>query len=213
MTSQVTTRSDGVRPLRSDAARNLRLIHRAALDVISEHGTEASMEQIAHRAGVGVGTLYRRFPNKEALVEALVDGILTDLIGAARDALKAPEGTGLERFLHHLGGSFVLYRGWASQLLGRAEPSSCADVLRALVAQLLEQAKEHRKVAPHVTTSDIQLTMWSLRGVVESTAPVAPKAWIRFLDLHLAGLRVEPSPTMRPPMTKAQLAAIASQPH
>lgn len=213
MTSQLTTPETVVRPLRSDAARNLKLIREAALDVISVHGTDASMEQIAHRAGVGVGTLYRRFPNKEALVEALVDGILTDLIASAREALNVADGGGLEKFLRQLGGALLLYRGWAPQLLGRAEPSSCADELRSLIAKLVDQAKASGQLAPHITIGDIQMTMWSLRGVVEATGAVAPKAWIRHLDLLLAGLRIVPAPTTRAPMTKAQLAAIASQPH
>jgi AcrR family transcriptional regulator len=209
----MTTQHIAVRPLRSDAARNLRLINDAALEVISEHGTEASMEQIAQRAGVGVGTLYRRFPNKDALVVALVDGILSDLVVTARASLNVPDGLGLEKFLHHLGRSFVAHRGWASQLLGRAAPSSCADELRRVVAQLVDQAKLHGRIAPHITAGDIQTTMWALRGVVEATAAVAPKAWMRHLELHLAGLRISPPPTSRPPITRAQLAAIATQPN
>ncbi len=61
------------RPLRRDAELNLERILRAAEDVIAESGLGASMEQIAARAGVGVGTLYRRFPNKESLVVAVFE--------------------------------------------------------------------------------------------------------------------------------------------
>jgi AcrR family transcriptional regulator len=203
----MTTETMVIRPLRSDAARNLRLINAAAIEVISERGTEASMEQIAQRAGVGVGTLYRRFPNKDALLMALVDDMLVDLVASARALLGTPDGMGLEKFMHQLGRSFVLHRGWMTQLLGRAAPSSCADELRRVISQLIDEAKAHGRLAPHVTLTDIQMMMWALRGVVDVTAAVAPKAWIRHLELHLAGLRLNPSPTSRPPMTRAQLAA------
>ena len=62
------------RPLRSDAERNRRRILHAALDVVSAQGEDASMEEIAARAGVGVGTLYRRFPTKADLLGALEIG-------------------------------------------------------------------------------------------------------------------------------------------
>jgi AcrR family transcriptional regulator len=201
------------RPLRSDAARNLKLIHDAALDVISELGVEASMEQIANRAGVGVGTLYRRFPNKEALVAALANDIVDNLIASARDELEASAGLGLERFLHTLGRLLALYRGWAQQLLGRAEPSGRTDELRELIAQLVEQAREAGELAPHVTVGDIHLAMWGLRGVIEASGATAPQAWERYLDMHLAGLRISPAPTSRSSLSKAQLAVIAAEPH
>ena len=70
------------RPLRSDAAKNLRRIHDAALVAFSTQGTDVTMEHIAQAAGVGVGTLYRRYPNKDALVDDLLRSILQELIDA-----------------------------------------------------------------------------------------------------------------------------------
>ncbi|HEY3482745.1 MAG TPA: helix-turn-helix domain-containing protein, partial [Streptomyces sp.] len=68
------------RPMRRDAVRNQKLVIEAARDVVSEFGTDASMELIASRAGVGVGTVYRRFPNKEALVDEIVGLMLSELV-------------------------------------------------------------------------------------------------------------------------------------
>src|SRR3954465_12491918 len=59
------------RPTRADAARNYDRLVTAAREVFAEHGTDASLEEIARRAGVGIGTLYRRFPNRTALLEAV----------------------------------------------------------------------------------------------------------------------------------------------
>ena len=61
------------RPTRADAARNYDLLVTAAAEAFGEHGTDTSLEQIARRAGVGIGTLYRRFPNRVALLEAVYE--------------------------------------------------------------------------------------------------------------------------------------------
>src|SRR6266566_2146364 len=78
--------SDG-RPLRRDAERNRQRILRAAAEVFTERGLQATLDDVARRAGVGVGTVYRRFPDKEALVEALFTERLDALAGFAELAL------------------------------------------------------------------------------------------------------------------------------
>jgi len=87
------------RPLRKDAEQHRQQLLTAAVLVFNEQGWTPVSPEIARVAGVGVGTLYRRFPTKEALVDALVREILDTTIQMARDALKSPGGTGLERFL------------------------------------------------------------------------------------------------------------------
>src|ERR687886_977397 len=88
------------RPLRADAARNRDRVLRAARDAFAEAGLEVGVEEIARRAGVGKGTLYRRFPTKEALVRAIFDGGLDELERAARDAAGARDaGDGFRAFL------------------------------------------------------------------------------------------------------------------
>src|SRR6516165_7497408 len=82
------------RPLRRDAERNRQRILRAAADVFTERGLQATLDDVAHRAGVGVGTVYRRFPDKEALVEALFAERLEALVGFAEQALADPDPWG-----------------------------------------------------------------------------------------------------------------------
>src|SRR5258708_5826478 len=114
--------------MRRDAVRNQRLVLDAARDVLSEDGTEASMESIAVRAGVGVGTVYRHFPNKDALIDALVAAILEDLVGAATSALARPDG-GLQDFLVRLGESLARHRGYAQMLVGHSRSEQGAKEL------------------------------------------------------------------------------------
>ncbi|MFC1440765.1 helix-turn-helix domain-containing protein [Streptacidiphilus sp. N1-10] len=199
------------RPMRRDAARNHRLVLDAALDVISEHGTDASMELIASRAGVGVGTVYRRFPNKEALIDALVVTLMEQLIDAARQELTQDDGTGLETFLRILGNRFSRHRGYIDKLVSHTR-AECAEHLRDLMGELLAQAQRHGRIRPEITLGDVQATIWGVRGVVESAGAVAPDAWERHLDIHLAGLRAPEPPSTRPPVSRADLARISGAP-
>ncbi len=198
------------RPMRRDAVRNQQSVLEAARAVLSEAGTEATMELIAARAGVGVGTVYRHFPNKEALVDALVTAIYAHLIAAARAGLARGDGTGLADFLRTLGTSFAEHRGYARMLVGHASPECGAETLRRLIAELLEQARDAGQVGSDVVLGDVMTTIWALRGVVETSGAVAPHAWQRHLNLHLAGLRAGSGSSGTRGLTAAQLARIAA---
>jgi AcrR family transcriptional regulator len=196
------------RPMRRDATRNQQLVIDAARRVLSELGVDARMDAIAARAGVGIGTVYRHFPNKQALIDELVRLILDELIAAAQSALAHDDGTGLETFLRSLGQSLADHHGYADKIMKQA-PSDGIDQLRVLIAQLLDQAREHARVNQHVTPGDILATAWAMRGIIETTAGIVPQAWQRHLDIHLAGLRADPFPSNRRGLTVQQLADIA----
>ncbi|WUH94881.1 TetR/AcrR family transcriptional regulator [Streptomyces sp. NBC_00433] len=200
------------KPLRRDAVRNHQLVVEAAREVLSEFGTDASMELIASRAGVGVGTVYRRFPNKEALVDEIAGLMLSELTEVARRSLGLPDGTGLERFLRVIGRSLAEHRGYADKLVGHSK-TSCVEVLRDRIADLLLQAQEAGRVAPGVELGDIMALIWGLRGIVETSGAVVPDAWRRQLDIQLAGLRAADVPPDSPPaVTRAQLRRIGTGP-
>ncbi|WP_329361500.1 TetR/AcrR family transcriptional regulator [Streptomyces sp. NBC_00669] len=205
----MAVRDDTGRPMRRDAARNHQLIVEAAREVLSEFGTDATMELIASRAGVGVGTVYRRFPNKEALVDELVHLILGELDEAATKALARGDGTGLEHFLRVLGQSYSDHRGYARELVGRAGIERGADRLRRLIDELRRQAQDHGHIGPDISLGDVLATAWALRGIIETTGSVAPHAWKRHLDIHLAGLRSAGPPSDRPPVSTADLVRIS----
>ena len=109
--------------MRSDAQKNRERLLVAAGQVFEEKGLEASVADVARVAGVGMGTLYRRFPSKEALIEALVSEVLEATIAMAREAAARPDGTGLEHFLR--GGELVSSRasGLPAQALEHRPPS------------------------------------------------------------------------------------------
>ena len=110
MTSQAP--AQGTRPhrppaARRDAVRNYHRILDAAREVLGESGADASMEEIAARAGVGVGTVYRRFASKDALIDELLQLALEEILSATERALLRTDGHGLDELLHAIGQSFA----------------------------------------------------------------------------------------------------------
>jgi AcrR family transcriptional regulator len=196
--------------MRRDAVRNQRRVLDAAREVLSEYGTDATMELIASRAGVGVGTIYRNYPNKDALIDALVRSIFEELLTAGRAALELPAGTGLEQLLRTLGTSMSEHRGYARMLVGHIRAASGADQLRELLARLVEQARAAGELGSWVTVGDVMTLVWAVRGVVETTGSVAPTAWERLLEIHLGALRSSDPVSSRRSVTAAQLERIAT---
>ena len=183
----MTTTTNAERPLRKDAAQHRQQLLAAAVQVFNEQGLDASVTEIARVAGVGIGTLYRRFPTKEALVDALIREILSTTIQMARDALKSPDGVGLERFLAASSAYQAEHAGYLRRLWNTDH--EMVKTVRQLIARLLVDAKQHGLIRHDLTSTDLSLAMFSLLGVLEATLPVAPDAWRRHLDLLIAGMR------------------------
>ncbi|WP_375478617.1 TetR/AcrR family transcriptional regulator [uncultured Jatrophihabitans sp.] len=196
--------------MRRDAARNYERVLAAAREVLDEHGTDATIELIASRAGVGVGTVYRSFPTKEALVDELVRQIFTDLVAAARKALTETSGTGLRTLLFILGRAFTKHRGYAHLLVDRAPAECGAEVLRGLIAELLDDAQANGQVAADITLGDVLATIWAIRGIVESSGTVTPRAWQRHLDLQLRAFSGAGGASQLPPLSAQQLNRITA---
>ena len=174
---------------RRDAVRNYHRILEAARDVLGESGADASMEEIAARAGVGVGTVYRRFANKEALIDELLRLSMDEGLAAARQALACPGGEGLEWLLRGLGALFAGHARYAHLLLQRSTDGAATREMRAAVEELTARALAAGTLNPGVTIGDVMALIWAMRGLTETTGGVAPEGWQRFLDIHLAGLR------------------------
>jgi AcrR family transcriptional regulator len=191
--------------LRRDAARNRNKILAAARAAFDEEGVDVGVESIAQRAGVGIGTLYRRFPTKELLIEAVVDEVLHAVLSAAEAALEnGTPTTGLADFLRAVGWlqfehAGCLTRLWSS---GHDEVRSRIEVaIRTLVAQ----AQSAGAVRPELVYEDVIVLFWSLRGVIEATSTVSPDAWLRHLDLLLSALTPDDHPLEHPPLTAEQV--------
>jgi AcrR family transcriptional regulator len=182
------------RPLRRDAEQNRQRLLDAAADVFAEHGLEASVEEIARVAGVGMGTLYRRFPTKDALISALVHDVLSTMLRIAQEGTERPDGTGLEYFLEAASAYQAAHRGCLPRLWNAGLEDDLVQQVRRLIDVILADAKRHGKVRADVTGTDVTIALWAVRGIIETTQGHAPEAWQRHLDIFIAGLRPAADP-------------------
>jgi AcrR family transcriptional regulator len=199
------------RPPRRDAQRNRALLVAAARAVFEEEGIDASVDRITERAGVGTGTLYRHFPTREALVDALFEERADELLAVARRALEHDDaGEGLRLLFEEIVAlqrtnrilrELVLRQSPRAGLVGEAR----AEIVR-LSEELLERARAQGVVRADFSVADLTMLFWSLRPLVEATAGVAPDAWRRHLGFVLDGLRpAAASPAAAEPLSAEQL--------
>jgi AcrR family transcriptional regulator len=198
------------RPLRRDAAQNREQLLDAAAQVFAAHGLDAGVEEIARVAGVGIGTLYRRFPTKDALIAALVQDVVDTMSRLAVDAARQPDGRGLEYFLTASSAYQAQHRGCLPRLWNTDTEHESIQRIRRQIAALLDDAKSHHRVRCDATSTDLTMIMWSIRGVIETTRNVAPDAWRRHLDILIAGLRPADEPLANRPITRAQIDKIVT---
>jgi AcrR family transcriptional regulator len=194
---------------RRDAVRNYHRILEAAREVLGEAGADACMEEIAARAGVGVGTVYRRFASKEALIDELLRLALEQVMSATERALARTDGHGLEELLRALGRSFADHARYASLLLQRRADAAAARRIRAAIDELTARAVAAGTVNPSITAGDVMVLVWAMRGLVQAAGEVAPEAWQRFLDIQLAGMRAAGPLSSAAPMSSRQLSQLA----
>jgi AcrR family transcriptional regulator len=176
----------------------------AARELFAERGVEASLEEIARRAGVGIGTLYRHFPTREALIEALFDRRIGELAEIARLAAANPDGWDafvefLERTLELQAGDRVLKDVLMRSPHGAGRLASARQELRKLYEQVLARARDQGQLRADFTLADLALLFWSFKPVIDATADVAPSAWRRHLHWLLDGLRAEAATAQQQP--------------
>lgn len=198
------------RPLRSDARANRRRVLDAAAAVFAARGIDAPVEEIAQLAGLGVGTLYRRFPSKESLIEQLVSDLFERVLDAGRQALRCPDGTGLEDFLRHTASLQYSNRGCLSRMWESPVPSGFRSEFDDIVGQLVSRAQEHGLIRTDCAATDFTVLLWATRGIIATCGDIAPLAWQRHLDIALAGLRPGAPALGHPKITDRQRAAVAT---
>jgi AcrR family transcriptional regulator len=184
------------RPLRADAERNRQLILEAARALFAERGLAVSLDDIAARAGVGVGTVYRRFPDKEDLIDALFEDRIGELSKIAADALEGDDAwLGLATFLESGLALQAADRGLHEVLLGsvhgRDRLKHARAQMKPLVDALVARAHASGKLRPDVEPTDMGLIHLMLGAVVDYTRDIEPEAWRRFLTIVLDGLRAD----------------------
>ena len=207
----MTSSAVDTKALRSDARRNREQLVASAHELFAASGLDVSVEEITRHAGVGMGTLYRHFPTKEDLIDAVLEDAFADLLDAAKEAAEAEDAwAGLTSFLERALAEHVGNRGLKDIIAMRAHGLERTEALRArirpLLRRLIERAQEQGSLRADFAPEDLPLVFWSADRVIEATAGVSPDFWRRYLALLLDGLRTEAAtPLPHPPLTRAQL--------
>jgi len=207
--------STATKTLRRDAQRNRERIVSSARTLFARDGVDVSVDDITHEAGVGMGTLYRHFPTKEALIDGVLEDAFDDLVGLAEEAAAAEDAwAGFTGFLEHALAQHAANRGLKDMLAthdpARERAQAMRERIRPLVERMIERAQAEGALRPDVTVEDVPLVFWSASRVIETTEAVAPELWRRYLGLLLDGLRAEAAtPLPAPPLTRAQWAKAA----
>jgi AcrR family transcriptional regulator len=182
------------KPLRADARRNREKVLAAARAVFAEQGVDAQMDDVARRADVGVGTVYRHFPTKDALLQALADELFDVLAAHAREMLELDDPW--DAFLRTMWFSAQKTAGDRAfaEILGATTtaPRECPGKqdLVVTVGRMMERAIAAGKMRPDVVIDDISLLMCGI-GSASAMPHPRPEAWRRHLQIVLDGLRAE----------------------
>ena len=206
------------RPLRRDAERNRQRILTAAGELFAERGLAVTLDDIARHAGVGVGTVYRRYPDKELLIDALFEERLKALCEAAEAALGVEEPwDGLVLFFERGGELQARDRGLKEIIADHAHGGECLirarDRLRVLVTELFDRAKAAGVIRADAEALDTPMIFMMLGPLMERAHDVDPDLWRRYLGLVLDGLRPESAtPLPRPALRPDQLDGVMRKP-
>ncbi len=200
------------RPLRKDARENRRKILDAASDAMSELGLSVPMEAIAERAGVGVGTLYRRFPSRAELVEALFEDRMESIVEDAEASLDFEDGwEGFAWFLERIISRQTRDRALGELLMGdagRGRVAAIRDRLGPLADKIVERAKQAGRLRPDFDTTDLVMVQKMVCAAGAAAGDVKPAVWRRYLTILLDGLttsRSGPSPQEVGPLSDDEL--------
>jgi AcrR family transcriptional regulator len=182
------------RPKRADARRNYDKLIAAARDVFAEHGTSASLEEIARRAGVGIGTLYRHFPSRQDLLEAVYVEEVEEVCQSAGELADLPPWEALSAWLQRLVSYVGRKQALAQELWNYLDRDAevfrgCRTALLAAGEPLLERAQQAGAVRPDVKIDDV---LYMVGGIGKNpTTP--PDQVAHVLEIALDGLRYRPA--------------------
>jgi len=207
------------RPLRRDAERNRQRIIAAAGEVFATQGIGAGLNEIAHHAGLAIGTVYRRFPDKDALVQAALHEEFEALVALADEGLaEATAWDGLTSVFRRVVDMNVASRGLRdlafSSEHGRRQVEALRPGMESRIETLLDRARAEGSLRPDVTVVDFFMMMLMVTEFAYRTAAVQPNAYRRYLELLITSLRGTPGcrvENLGTPVTAADASAIARQ--
>jgi AcrR family transcriptional regulator len=210
-----TSPSTSDRPLRRDAERNRQRILEAAREAFAELGLSVTLDEIARRAGVGVGTVYRRFPDKERLIDALFEDQMTEFAAMAEDRLRSDDPwAALVGFIECACEAHACDRGFKEIALsgarGHERIARARQRMFPLVTRLVERAQADGSLRPDVAATDVPLLQLMLGSISECTREIDPELWRRYVGIITDGLRTRrdaPTPLAHDPLTAEQTQA------
>jgi AcrR family transcriptional regulator len=193
------------RPLRRDAEVNLTRILSAARDSFAEHGYEASMEDIAVRADVGVGTLYRRFPHKADLLDAVVEAAQERKIQIAEAVLA--DVAAEEAVFEFVRRCIAVPSCWRATISSPPWRTSGTGLGQAapLLEEILHRSQRAGTIRSDIEVADIVVLLMAVRSIADVCDTKSSKPSLRFLELGLDGLRPGHQAPVHDPLTIAQL--------
>ncbi|RJO75188.1 TetR/AcrR family transcriptional regulator [Nocardia panacis] len=197
------------RRLRADAARNQQRIIAAARQLFAERGLEITLDDVAEKAGVGVGTVYRRFANKKALVAEVFEQNLLDFAEASEAALHNPDPwLGVVEFFEYACRHLAPNRGFGSVMLElKQEMDRFKQVLdnriKPTTLAIVARAREAGVLAPGIEGGDFFSLIHMIASFADFASGVRPDAWERYVAIALNGVRSDSTP--RRPLTVAPL--------
>jgi len=182
------------KPLRADARRNREKVLAAARVVFSEQGVDAQMDDVASRADVGVGTVYRHFPTKDALLRALTEELFDVIAAHARELLEHDDPWEAFKDALWFGAAQTAGDRAFSELIAAQKKTleQCPgqEDLTITVGELMRRCIAAGKMRPDVVIEDIPLVMCGVGSASAMPHPM-PEAWRRHLGIVLDGLRAE----------------------
>ena len=199
---------------RIDARRNRERLVAAARELFASAGVAVATRDVAREAGVGVATLYRHFPTREDLVDAVLEDSFEEFVAVAEAALADPDPwRGFTSFLEEAIALYARNRGFQdvieTQVHGRERTDAFRKRIRPLVAQLVARAQEEGTLRRDFAPQDVTLLFWASDRAIDLGSTVAPEIWRRQLGFMLDGLRAaNATPLSRPALTDAQLKRI-----
>ncbi|MBA2810262.1 TetR/AcrR family transcriptional regulator [Streptomyces sp. KM273126] len=193
----------GARPLRRDAEHNRRRILQAGREVFAIRGLRATLNDVAHHAGLGVGTVYRKFPDKQALAEAVFTEELDEIAAMAHKALAEDDGfAALAGFLERALGQAAHNRGLRELMRhGTIEGTGLARARREITSHceaLVARARAQGALRDGVTETDVAPIAAMIDAVMALPGEHPSDLWRRYLAIILDGLRAQPRQTPLP---------------
>jgi AcrR family transcriptional regulator len=197
------------RALRRDAELNLRRIRAAAREVFAAEGYDASMEHIAERAQVGVGTLYRRFPSKADLFGEVVEFARREVRQMAEDVLSQVEpNRTLFEFLERCIANPVPWRATVSRAPWGAGADATFEELAPLLQRMIDGGQSAGSVREDIEISDVVMALIAARTIADLCDPVSSESSRRFLAFVIDGLRNGPAPPRYRPASLREVTVI-----